>query len=66
MKSKRAQEILFNTNGNIEVLYNNTPVWIEGVDLESSSVLIKDLKNDTMQDVKSKLLYETGNVTPMH
>ena len=65
MESKRAQEILFNTNGNIEVKYNNSPVWIEGVDLESGSVLVKNLSNNKMMEVNSGKLDETGKVSPM-
>jgi H-type small acid-soluble spore protein len=31
MDTKRAKEILNQTRENIQVLYNGTPVWIEGV-----------------------------------
>lgn len=62
MDSKRAQEILFNTKSNVEVKYRNTPVWIEGVDLESGSVLVKDLNSKKMMEVKSKDLEETGKM----
>ncbi|MFA9398744.1 MAG: small, acid-soluble spore protein, H family [Clostridiaceae bacterium] len=59
MDYKRAEEILMNTEGNIDVNYFNTGVWLEGVDALEKTVIVKDLENSKMYKVSAKDLVES-------
>ncbi|RKD33436.1 H-type small acid-soluble spore protein [Thermohalobacter berrensis] len=61
MDVQRANEIL-NSPNNIEVLYNNTPVWIEKINSEKGTANVKMLNNNTSIEVNTKNLVETGNI----
>jgi len=39
MDNKRANEILHNTKGTIEVLYQGSPVWLEDVKSNNNAVV---------------------------
>ncbi|MCX7884221.1 MAG: H-type small acid-soluble spore protein [Caloramator sp.] len=59
MLKDRALEIIKSSN-NIEVLYNNKPVWIESI--KGNTVKVKDLNNNNIIEVPASQLQETGIV----
>ncbi|EOD00310.1 H-type small acid-soluble spore protein [Caldisalinibacter kiritimatiensis] len=61
MDIDRAYEIL-NSPKKIEVTYNNTPVWIEGINKQKGTANIKMLSNNTLLEVNTNSLTETGNL----
>ncbi|SKA97986.1 small acid-soluble spore protein H (minor) [Caloramator quimbayensis] len=56
MLLNRAKEII-NSPYNIEVVYNNKPVWLESVN--ENSVKVKDLSSGNIMDVPASQLKET-------
>ncbi len=60
----RAKEIL-NSSKNIEVVYNNEPIWIENVNEERGVVYVKNLSNNQMMEVPVTSITETGNTLEM-
>ncbi|HOC08373.1 MAG: H-type small acid-soluble spore protein [Clostridiales bacterium] len=59
MQAKRASEII-NSPDTIEVLYNNTPVWINSVDENKQVAGIKLLETGSVLQVPVSELRETG------
>jgi small acid-soluble spore protein H (minor) len=59
MQAKRASEII-NSPDTIEVLYNNTPVWINSVDESKQVAGIKLLETSSVLQVPVSELRETG------
>lgn len=63
MDIKRAEEIL-ESKGIIEVTYNNSPVWIESVIPENSTVHVKVLSTNTSMNIPvAQLTEKHPNVT---
>ena len=59
MQAKRASEIL-NSPDTIEVLYNNSPVWIDSIDESKQVAGIRLLKTGSVLQVPVSELKETG------
>lgn len=57
MLPNRAIEII-NSPNNIEVLYENKPVWLQSV--SGDKVKVKDLNTDKIMEVPASQLIETG------
>ncbi|CAH2215170.1 H-type small acid-soluble spore protein [Tepidibacter aestuarii] len=57
----RATEIL-QSNGNVEVLYKNEPVWLENIDSRTETVYVKSLNNDKRMVVPIVELTENENI----
>lgn len=58
---RRATEIL-QSNGNVEVLYQNEPVWLENIDSRTETVYVKSLNNDKRMVVPIVELTEIENI----
>lgn len=61
MVLRRATEIL-KSKGNVEVLYNNEPVWLENIDSRTETVYVKSLNNDKRMVVPIIELVENENI----
>jgi small acid-soluble spore protein H (minor) len=57
MEAKRANEII-KTTKEVEVHYNNNPVWIKRVDVEASIARVKFLGSSEEIDVPVSKLHE--------
>ncbi len=58
---RRATEIL-QSNDNVEVLYQNEPIWIENIDSRTETVYVKSLNNDKRMVVPIVELFEKENI----
>lgn len=58
---RRATEIL-QSNDNVEVLYQNEPVWLENIDSRTETVYVKSLNNDKRMVVPIVELTEIENI----
>ncbi|MCT4508611.1 MAG: H-type small acid-soluble spore protein [Tepidibacter sp.] len=61
MLLRRATEIL-QSNGNVEVLYNNEPVWLENIDSRTETVYVKSLSKDKRMVVPIDELVENEHI----
>jgi small acid-soluble spore protein H (minor) len=59
MQLERVSEILKSPD-NIEVLYNNNPVWIDDIDEDKKTVSVRFLNSDETLEVPVNELEETG------
>ncbi|MBC9786335.1 MULTISPECIES: H-type small acid-soluble spore protein [Heliobacterium] len=60
MQAERAEEII-KASGMIEVLYQESPVWLKQVDKNKNTVMVRDDDGKTME-VSLNDLRETGVV----
>jgi len=58
MLMRRAQEI-FNSKGVFDVQYNNNNVWINELNFDKKTAIIKDLNNNQLIEVEVSNLMET-------
>jgi len=58
MLMKRAQEI-FNSKGVLDVKYNNNDVWINELNLDKKTAMVKNLNNNQIMEVEVSDLIET-------
>ncbi|WBW97842.1 H-type small acid-soluble spore protein [Oceanirhabdus sp. W0125-5] len=58
MLMRRAQEI-FNSKGVFDVKYNNTNVWINELNFDKNTAIIKDLNNNQVMEVEVSNLIES-------
>ncbi len=58
MLMKRAQEI-FNSKGVFDVKYKNDDVWINELNFDKQTAIIKDLNNNQLMEVEVSNLIET-------
>ncbi|WFD10445.1 H-type small acid-soluble spore protein [Tepidibacter hydrothermalis] len=58
---RRATEIL-QSDDNIQVLYQNEPVWLENIDSRTETVYVKSLNNDKRMVVPIIELTEIENI----
>lgn len=61
MQTKRVREIL-NSPDEIEVVYKNTPVWIESVNNDMDTAYVKAIGGHQSMEVGTKDLIETGRI----
>jgi small acid-soluble spore protein H (minor) len=59
MQLERVSEILKSPD-NIEVLYNNNPVWIDDIDEDKKTASVRFLNSDETLEVPVNELEETG------
>jgi H-type small acid-soluble spore protein len=62
MNITRANEIL-NSSDNIEVLYKDSPIWIENINKEKGTVNVKMLSTNQQLEVNPEYLVETGKIS---
>ncbi|MCM1992137.1 H-type small acid-soluble spore protein [Oceanirhabdus seepicola] len=58
MLMKRAQEI-FNSKGVLDVKYNNNDVWINELNFDKKTAMVKNLNNNRIMEVEVSKLIET-------
>jgi len=58
MLMKRAQEI-FNSKGVLDVKYNNNDVWINELNFDKKTAMVKNLNNNQIMEVEVSNLIET-------
>lgn len=59
MQLERVSEILKSPD-NLEVLYNNNPVWIDDIDEDKKTASVRFLNSDETLEVPVNELEETG------
>lgn len=59
MDTKRAKEILNNTERTIEVLYQGSPVWLESV-TDANTVVVSYIENHKKEEVPVYKLVENS------
>ncbi|MCY6370157.1 H-type small acid-soluble spore protein [Clostridium ganghwense] len=57
----RAKKIM-QSESNIEVIYNNVPIWIEDINEKRNSVQVRNLRDNNCLVVSSSDLTETGRI----
>ncbi|MCY6484884.1 small, acid-soluble spore protein, H family [Clostridium aestuarii] len=57
----RAKSIM-ESNSNLEVIYNNVPVWLEDINDKRSLVQIRNLRDNNCMVVPACDLTETGRI----
>ncbi|MBC2581126.1 H-type small acid-soluble spore protein [Clostridium sp. DJ247] len=57
MEFKKLEEI-FNSFGTVNVLYKNSPIWIESIQEASGTANVKDLQTGQLYHVPASELYE--------
>jgi H-type small acid-soluble spore protein len=65
MDSKRAKEILNNTEMNIEVLYHGSPVWLEEV-TDRNTAMVSYIENRRKEEVPVYKLVENTPADEKH
>lgn len=66
MKFSRAEEILKNTGENIDVTYKDSSVWLERVNSDNQTVMVKELTDNKLMEVEAKDLTERGSLNWKH
>lgn len=56
---ERAEEIMRSPN-QIEVSYNNSPVWLENINRDNNTVKVKDIVNNKLFEAPVEDLVESG------
>lgn len=65
MKTQRAAEIL-NSPEQLEVLYQNEPVWIEDINDRNQTAVVRFIGSHHSRTVYVQDLLETGKVSHQH
>ncbi|HHW67567.1 MAG: Small acid-soluble spore protein family [Epulopiscium sp.] len=65
MKPERAAQIL-NSQEQVEVLYQNEPVWIEDINDRNQTAVVRFIGSHHSRTVDLNDLTETGNVVHQH
>lgn len=66
MKFSRAEEILKNTGENIDVTYKDSSVWLERVNSDNQTIMVKELTDNKLMEVEAKDLTERGSLNWKH
>lgn len=53
---------IMDSNSNLEVVYNNVPVWIEDINDKRNTVQIRNLRDNNCLIVPPSDLTETGRI----
>ncbi len=61
MRAQRAAEIVKSPH-NIEVVYNNTPIWIDSVDEVRETASVRLIETNSCIEVSVNELNETGKL----
>lgn len=66
MKFSRAEEILKSTGENIDVTYKDSSVWLERVNSDNQTIMVKELTDNKLMEVEAKDLTERGSLNWKH